>query len=100
VISVLIVDDQDLVREGLRMLLEAEPDLRVGIEATTRLVQGGCRARILMLTTFNLDEYAYHALRPGRAASCSRTPAASSRPAPCEPLRLGKHRWRPPSPGG
>jgi DNA-binding NarL/FixJ family response regulator len=97
VISVLIVDDQDLVREGLRMLLEAEPDLRVvgeagtggqalaqarrldpdvilmdvrmpgmnGIEATTRLVQGGCRARILILTTFNLDEYVYHALKAG-----------------------------------
>jgi DNA-binding NarL/FixJ family response regulator len=97
VISVLIVDDQDLVREGLRMLLEAEPDVSVageagngrqalaqarrldpdvilmdvrmpemnGIEATTRLVQGGCRARILMLTTFNLDEYVYHALKAG-----------------------------------
>jgi DNA-binding NarL/FixJ family response regulator len=97
VISVLIADDQDLVREGLRMLLEAEPDLAVageagdgrealaqarlhnpdvilmdvrmpgmnGIEATTRLVQGGSRARILMLTTFNLDEYVYHALKAG-----------------------------------
>jgi DNA-binding NarL/FixJ family response regulator len=97
VISVLIVDDQDLVREGLRMLLEAEPDLAVageasdgsqalaqarlldpdvilmdvrmpgmnGIEATTRLVQAGARARILMLTTFNLDEYVYHALKAG-----------------------------------
>jgi DNA-binding NarL/FixJ family response regulator len=97
VISVLIVDDQDLVREGLRMLLEAEPDLAVageagtgsqalaqarlldpdvilmdvrmpgmnGIEATTRLVQAGSRARILMLTTFNLDEYVYHALKAG-----------------------------------
>jgi DNA-binding NarL/FixJ family response regulator len=97
VISVLIADDQDLVREGLRMLLEAEPDLAVageagdgsealaqarrldpdvilmdvrmpqmnGIEATARLVQGGCRARILMLTTFNLDEYVYHALKAG-----------------------------------
>jgi DNA-binding NarL/FixJ family response regulator len=97
VISVLIVDDQDLVREGLRMLLEAEPDLAVageaadggqalaqarlldpdvilmdvrmpgmnGIEATSRLVQAGSRARILMLTTFNLDEYVYHALKAG-----------------------------------
>jgi DNA-binding NarL/FixJ family response regulator len=97
VISVLIVDDQDLVREGLRMLLEAEPDMAVageaadggqalaqarlldpdvilmdvrmpgmnGIEATTRLVQGGSRSRILMLTTFNLDEYVYHALKAG-----------------------------------
>ena len=96
-ISVLIADDQDLVREGLRMLLEAEPDLAVageagdggqalaqarlldpdvilmdvrmpgmnGIEATSRLVQAGCRARILMLTTFNLDEYVYHALKAG-----------------------------------
>jgi DNA-binding NarL/FixJ family response regulator len=97
VISVLIVDDQDLVREGLRMLLEAEPDLRVvgeagngsealaqvrrldpdvvlmdvrmpevdGIEATTRLVRGGSRARVLMLTTFDLDEYVYHAMKAG-----------------------------------
>jgi DNA-binding NarL/FixJ family response regulator len=96
-ISVLIVDDQDLVREGLRMLLEAEPDLTVageagtgtqaitqarqldpdvilmdvrmpqlnGIEATSRLVQLGSRARILMLTTFDLDEYVYHALKAG-----------------------------------
>jgi DNA-binding NarL/FixJ family response regulator len=97
VISVLIADDQDLVREGLRMLLEAEPDFTVageagdggqalaqarvldpdvilmdvrmprmnGIEATTRLVQAGSRARILMLTTFDLDEYVYHALKAG-----------------------------------
>ena len=96
-ISVLIVDDQDLVREGLRMLLEAEPDLAVtgeaadggqaltqarlldpdvilmdvrmpqmnGIEATGRLVAAGSRARILMLTTFDLDEYVYHALKAG-----------------------------------
>jgi DNA-binding NarL/FixJ family response regulator len=96
-ISVLIADDQDLVREGLRMLLEAEPDLAVtgeaadgnaaltqarlldpdvilmdvrmpamnGIEATTRLVKAGSRARILMLTTFHLDEYVYRALKAG-----------------------------------
>ena len=97
VIGVLIVDDQDLVREGLRMLLEAEPDLCVageagnglealaqarrldpdvvlmdvrmpemdGIEATAKLVAAGCRARILMLTTFNLDQYVYHAMKAG-----------------------------------
>jgi DNA-binding NarL/FixJ family response regulator len=97
VISVLIVDDQDLVREGLRMLLEAEPDLRVvgeagtgrqaleqartldpdvvlmdvrmpemdGVDATARLVRSGSRARILMLTTFNLDEYVYRAMKAG-----------------------------------
>ena len=94
-ISVLIADDQELVREGLRMMLEAEPDLRVageaangqqaltqarrldpdvvlmdvrmpeldGIEAATQLVRSGSRARILMLTTFNLDEYVYRAMK-------------------------------------
>jgi DNA-binding NarL/FixJ family response regulator len=97
VISVLIVDDQDLVREGLRMLLDAEPDLSVvgeagngseavtqvrrldpdvvlmdvrmpevdGVEAAARLVRAGCRARILMLTTFNVDEYVYRAMKAG-----------------------------------
>ena len=96
-ISVLIADDQDLIRKGLRMLLEAEPDLRVageagdgsqalaqarrldpdvilmdvrmpgidGIQATAQLAQGGSRAKILMLTTFNLDEYVYHAMKAG-----------------------------------
>ena len=96
-ISVLIADDQDLVREGLRMLLEAEPDITVageagngreaiaaarrldpdivlmdvrmpgmdGIEATAQLVWVGRRARILMLTTFDLDKYVYRAMRAG-----------------------------------
>ena len=97
VISVLIADDQVLVREGLRMLLEAEPDITVageagngseaiaaarkldpdvvlmdvrmpdmdGIEATAQLVRAGSRARILMLTTFDLDKYVYQAMRAG-----------------------------------
>ena len=96
-ISVLIVDDQELVREGLRMLLEAEPDICVageagnggealaqarqldpdvvlmdvrmpevdGIQATALLARAGCRTRILMLTTFNLDEYVYRAMKAG-----------------------------------
>jgi DNA-binding NarL/FixJ family response regulator len=97
VIRVLIADDQDLVREGLRMILEAEPDLEVvgeagngkqaldqarrldpdvmlmdvrmpeldGIEATARLATSGLRARVLVLTTFDLDEYVYRALKSG-----------------------------------
>jgi DNA-binding NarL/FixJ family response regulator len=36
-----------------------------GVEATRRLVQAGCEARVLMLTTFDLDEYVYEALRAG-----------------------------------
>jgi DNA-binding NarL/FixJ family response regulator len=71
-----------------------------GIQATTRLVQDGCRARILMLTTFNLDEYMYHALKADASGSCSRTPAASSWPAPCARRRPAKHSSHPPSPGG
>jgi DNA-binding NarL/FixJ family response regulator len=97
VIRILLADDHDLVREGLRMLLDAEPDLEVvgeaangkealaearrldpdilvmdvrmpkldGIEATRRLVEAGGRARVLVLTTFDLDEYVYRALRAG-----------------------------------
>ena len=95
--SVLLADDQDLVRQGLRMLLDAEPDIEVvgeastgreaiararqldpdvilmdirmpeldGIEATRQLVAGGSRARILVLTTFDLDEYVYRAMQAG-----------------------------------
>jgi DNA-binding NarL/FixJ family response regulator len=36
-----------------------------GIQATAQLSQGGSRAKILMLTTFNLDEYVYHAMKAG-----------------------------------
>jgi DNA-binding NarL/FixJ family response regulator len=36
-----------------------------GIQAAAQLAQGGSRAKILMLTTFNLDEYVYHAMRAG-----------------------------------
>jgi DNA-binding NarL/FixJ family response regulator len=96
-ISVLIADDQDLVREGLRMLLDAEPDIAVaaeagtgsqaiaaarkhdpdvvimdvrmpdmdGIEATAHLIRAGSRAKILMLTTFDHDDYVYRAMRAG-----------------------------------
>jgi DNA-binding NarL/FixJ family response regulator len=97
VIKVVIADDQDLVREGLRMMLEAEADIEVvgeasngkeavtsartydpdvllmdvrmpeldGLEATARLVSAGARVRILVLTTFDLDEYVYRAMKGG-----------------------------------
>jgi DNA-binding NarL/FixJ family response regulator len=99
VIKVLLVDDQQLIRAGFRMILGAEPDIEVvgecangvqavdsaarltpdvvlmdirmpemdGIEATRRIVAaaGDGPARVLMLTTFDLDEYVYDALRAG-----------------------------------
>jgi DNA-binding NarL/FixJ family response regulator len=96
-IRVLIADDMALMRGGLRMILEAQPDIEVvaeaasgreaidaarlqrpdvvlmdirmpeldGIEATRRIVDGGTSAKVLMLTTFDLNEYVYEALRAG-----------------------------------
>lgn len=96
-IRILIVDDQQLIRLGFRLVLEAEPDLEVvgeaadgeeavresarlgpdvilmdvrmpnldGIAATERIVAASPGARILILTTFDLDEYAFGALRAG-----------------------------------
>jgi DNA-binding NarL/FixJ family response regulator len=93
-IRVLLADDQALVRTGFRKILESETDIDVvgeaadgseavdnvllhrpevvlmdirmpnldGIEAARRLAG---RTRVLMLTTFDLDEYVYDALRAG-----------------------------------
>ncbi|PZR94208.1 MAG: DNA-binding response regulator [Candidatus Nephthysia bennettiae] len=96
-IRVLLVDDQALLRSGMRMVLEEQPGLTVigeaadgdhairlaaqlrpdvilmdvrmpgtdGIEATRRIVADTPTCRVLVLTTFDLDEYAYSALRYG-----------------------------------
>ena len=97
-IRVVLVDDQALVRTGLRMVLEAEPDIEVvgeaadgpqaveaarlrpdlvlmdirmpkldGIEATRRLAGPGVAdpVRVLILTTYDVDEYVFAALRAG-----------------------------------
>jgi DNA-binding NarL/FixJ family response regulator len=98
-IGVLLVDDQELVRTGFRMILQTEPDIRVlgeaadgghavsettrlrpdvvlmdirmpemdGVDATRRIVQGDIPdpPRVLILTTFDLDEYVVSAIRAG-----------------------------------
>ena len=96
-ISVILVDDQPLLRKGFRMVLEEEPGIDVageasdgaaaldlvrrrhpdvvvmdvrmprmdGIEATRAILAAEPRSRILILTTFDLDEYAFGALRLG-----------------------------------
>jgi len=96
-IRVLLVDDQKLMREGLRVLLELEPDIEVageapdgdaalescatlqpdivlmdirmpgmdGVEATWRLRGRWPEARVIILTTFDDDEYVFEGLRAG-----------------------------------
>ena len=96
-IRVLIADDQALVRTGFRMILEADPALRVvseaadgaqaveaakahrpdvvlmdvrmpvlnGLEATRRIVETDDPPRVVILTTYDLDEYVFDALLAG-----------------------------------
>ena len=96
-IRILLVDDQRLMREGLRTLLELEDDLEIageaangrealalyereqpdvvlmdirmpemdGVEATRRLRQRWPDAQVIILTTFDDDEYVFDGLRAG-----------------------------------
>jgi len=96
VIRVVLVDDQELMRAGFRMVLGAQDDLEIvgeagngqeavslaeslrpdvvlmdvrmpvldGVEAT-KLITGRGLAKVLVMTTFDLDEYALSALRNG-----------------------------------
>lgn len=96
-ITILLVDDQRLMRDGLRTLLELEDDLTVvgeastgeeallqyaalqpaivlmdvrmpgmdGVEATRRLCAQWPAAKIIILTTFDEDEYIFEGLRAG-----------------------------------
>jgi DNA-binding NarL/FixJ family response regulator len=95
--SIVLVDDQELLRMGFRLVLESQPDLEVvaeagdgreaialvaehtpdivlmdvrmpdvdGVAATREIIASGSASRIIILTTFDLDEYAYAALRAG-----------------------------------
>ncbi|MCM3883350.1 response regulator transcription factor [Frankia sp. R82] len=96
-LSVLLVDDQPLLRLGFRMILSSQPGLAVageaedgaeairmaaelapdvvlmdirmpgidGIEATRQIIAAGGATKVLILTTFDIDQYAYAALRAG-----------------------------------
>ena len=96
-IRVLLADDQELVRAGLEMIVDAAADLEVagqaadgheavalvarhrpdvvlmdvrmpqmdGIEAARRITESGAPSRVVMLTTFDLDDYVFAAFRAG-----------------------------------
>jgi DNA-binding NarL/FixJ family response regulator len=96
-IRVVLVDDQSMIRTGLRMVLAAEPDIAVvgeagdgasgvrvvtelepdvvlldvrmpgmdGLEAARRILSAGLSTRVVVLTTFDEDEYVTAALRAG-----------------------------------
>ena len=56
------------------VLMDVRMPVMDGIEATRQVTSNGKRApRVIMLTTFDLDEYVYDALGAGQADSCSRT---------------------------
>jgi DNA-binding NarL/FixJ family response regulator len=69
-----VVGEADDGREALAKARELEPDVVLmdirmpeldGLEATRRLVAGGGPPRVLILTTFDLDEYVYEAMKAG-----------------------------------
>ncbi|MFD2415434.1 response regulator [Amycolatopsis pigmentata] len=96
-ITILLVDDEPLLRLGFRLVLESQPDFTVvgeaadgatavsrtaeldpdvvvmdvrmpgmdGIEATREIVRSHPRSRVLILTTFDIDEYAFPGLKAG-----------------------------------
>ncbi|WP_425957057.1 response regulator [Xylanimonas sp. McL0601] len=96
-VRVVLVDDQQLVRAGFRMVIDSQPDLTVvaeagdgiealrvlahepadvvlmdvrmprmdGLTATARLTESPDAPRVVVLTTFDLDEYVLEAIRSG-----------------------------------
>jgi DNA-binding NarL/FixJ family response regulator len=105
VIRTIIADDQELVRTGLRTILEVQPDIEIvgeaadgseavsratraapdvvimdirmpvvdGIEATSRIAQALPGTRVLILTSYGLDQYVYETLRAGAAGFLLKT---------------------------
>jgi DNA-binding NarL/FixJ family response regulator len=81
-IRVVIADDQAMVREGFSVLLGAQDGIEVvgeagdGREATRRITAMDAAPKVVILTTFDLDEYVYAALRAGASGFLLKTASA------------------------
>ena len=80
--------DPDVVLMDVRM-----PELD-GVAATRELVAGGARARVLILTTFDLDETSTRRSGPAPAGSCSRTCGRRSSPRRSGSWPAARRCWR------
>lgn len=104
-IRIVVTDDQDLVRAGLRAIIDAEPDLEVvaeardgleaaraardteadvvlmdvqmpgadGLEGLAAVTLSRPKARVVMLTMYDVDDYVFRALRAGASAFLLKT---------------------------
>jgi DNA-binding NarL/FixJ family response regulator len=122
VTTVLLADDQALVRAGFTLILSAEPDIEVvgeaadgseavalagelrpdvvlmdvrmpgldGIEATRRIAERIPATKVLMLTTFDLDEYVIEAFRAGASGFLLKTAPRDQLVAAVRTVRAGE----------
>jgi DNA-binding NarL/FixJ family response regulator len=104
-IRIVVADDQAVVRAGLRLILQAQPDLEVvgeavdgahavdavathdpdialvdirmpvldGIQATRKMLAAGVHSRVIILTTYGIEQYVYEALRAGASGFLLKT---------------------------
>jgi DNA-binding NarL/FixJ family response regulator len=110
VIRIVLVDDQELVRTGFRLVLSGQPDMEVvgeagdgvaavavtaqtrpdvvvmdvrmprmdGVAATRQICSADDPPRVLILTTFDLDEYVYEAIKAGASGFLLKDTGASN----------------------
>lgn len=122
-ITVLLVDDEPLVRHGLRTILETEPDVQVvaeaddgaqaltltrqfipdvvcmdvrmpgvdGITATERILRLQAPPRVLVITTFDSDDYVFAALRGGAAGFLLKRSSADAIVTAVRTVAAGEH---------
>ena len=90
--------------EAVRKAAELRPDVVLmdvrmpgmdGIEATRRIVAAGGRSRVLVLTTFDLDEYAHAALRAGASGFLLKDARPEELLAGIRAVAAGRRRHRP-----